>query len=314
MRVLLTSTSFQDTSGPHQQLLTNTGWEVDTLRGPLNETEVLQVIDNYDGLICGDDDISAKVIKKGCAGRLRAISKYGIGLDKIDLVAAQQYGIPVANTPGVNHVAVSEHAFMFILAHFKNFYKEASITKQKKWTRLIGHELHGKKIAILGLGRIGKELSKRCKAFGLNVWGYDIDYDNIFMSDNEIKALESPLGIDLTFDIISLHMPLNTETIKMFDNEMCGKLSQKVLMVNTARADLIDKQAVTNFLRSNPEAALYTDVLWEEPISPNDDIVELQNVYVTPHIGSRTYESVARQGSKAVHNMISLLESNVHLP
>ena len=107
MRILLTTSSFVDTPGSHQDLLNKSKFEVDVFRGPLKEEVLLPIISKYDGVICGDDEFTKKVLYSGKKGKLKVISKYGIGLDKIDLIAAKEYKIPVFNTPGVNHVAVS---------------------------------------------------------------------------------------------------------------------------------------------------------------------------------------------------------------
>ena len=107
MKILLTSTSFQDTPGRHLNVLNEAGFLIDTLRGPVKEDQLLPIIAKYDGVICGDD-YTRKVIKKGRTGKLKALSKYGIGLDKIDLEAAREFGVKVTNC-GVNHMAVAEH-------------------------------------------------------------------------------------------------------------------------------------------------------------------------------------------------------------
>lgn len=312
MKILLTSTSFQDTPGAHHTKLEETGWTVDFLRGPLKEEVLLPIIANYDGIICGDDEITEEVVKRGAAGNLKAISKYGIGLDKIDLNATDKYHISVFNTPGVNHIAVAEHAFMFLLTHFKNFYNEVTYVRNGRWKRLIGHEVLGKKVAILGLGRIGKEFALRCKAFGLNVWGYDISYDSLFMKHNGIKVINSMGDIDSSFNIISLHLPLTLDTKNLVNEALFEKMNKAVLLINTGRAGLIEKKHLEKFLATHKSAAYYCDVLWDEPITEDETLLNYSNVFITPHIGSRTYESVERQGSKAVTNMIKALTERIN--
>jgi D-3-phosphoglycerate dehydrogenase / 2-oxoglutarate reductase len=306
MKVLLTSTSFQDTPGKHHELLKRSNWEIDYLRGPLKEEEIHDVIAEYDGLICGDDDITEEVIVAGLNGKLKAISKYGIGLDKIDIEAAKKFNLPIANTPGVNHIAVSEHAFMMLLAFFKNFVKEVNIVKTFKWERLIGHEIWRKKVAILGLGRIGQEMAKRCSAFGLDVWGYDISYDEQFMDTYGVSYMNSVKDLDSSYDIVSLHMPLTPSTKCIINETILSKLKHDVLIINTARADLVGRNALLSHLQQKKEMGYYSDVLWEEPINENEEIVSMDNVIITPHIGSRTYQSVERQGSAAVTNLKDL--------
>mgnify|MGYP003996524001 FL=1 len=187
MKILLTSTSFTDTPGIHQEKLYKAGLEIDTLKGPLKEEVLLSIISKYDGIICGDDAITKKVIKNGAEGNLKVISKYGIGLDKIDIEAAKKFKIPVTNCPGVNQVAVAEHIIAMLFSYYKNIHLEYNITKQGAWQRLIGHEVSGKRIGIVGLGRIGKVLAIRMQALGLKVFVYDPYLDNDFVKINKIN-------------------------------------------------------------------------------------------------------------------------------
>ncbi|HNT35500.1 MAG TPA: NAD(P)-dependent oxidoreductase, partial [bacterium] len=165
MRVLVTTTSYQDTPGPHHDLLRETGYEIVAKRGPLSESEMLALVGEIDGLLCGDDAITRKVLEKSLP-RLKVLSKYGIGLDKIDLKAAEALGIPVCYTPGVNHTTVAEHCFGLMLCLYRNIPREDALVKSGKWKRITGHELFGKTLGILGLGRIGKEVAVRALAFG----------------------------------------------------------------------------------------------------------------------------------------------------
>ena len=130
MKILLTSTSFIDTPGLHQERLYNAGLEIDFLRGPIKHSILLPIISKYDGIICGDDEITREVIFKGKEGNLKIISKYGIGLDKIDLDAAKELNVTVTNCPGVNHVAVAEHIIALLFSYYKNIHLEHSITKK----------------------------------------------------------------------------------------------------------------------------------------------------------------------------------------
>ena len=118
-RILLTTTSFQDTPGPHHAALAATGWEIVTARGPLSEADTLALVGEIDGYLCGDDAITRQVIEKATP-RLKVLSKYGIGVDKIDVAACTAKGIPLLFTPGVNHTTVAEHCFLLMLALEKN--------------------------------------------------------------------------------------------------------------------------------------------------------------------------------------------------
>src|SRR4051812_46102352 len=170
-KILLTTTSFQDTPGEHHQLLANTGWEVIRARGPLNEADTLALVGDVDGYICGDDMITRRVLEKA-RPKLKVLSKYGIGVDKIDVKSCTEFGIPLLFTPGVNHTTVAEHTFLLLLALEKNFLFHTDSTRVGSWKRKTGHELFEKTIGIVGLGRIGQEVVIRARAFGMNAIGY----------------------------------------------------------------------------------------------------------------------------------------------
>lgn len=307
-KILLTSTSFQDTPGRHQELLDSQNMEVNTLRGPLKEDVLLPIIAKYDGIICGDDEITENVIKAGSDGKLRVISKYGIGLDKVDLKTAEKYNIPVTNCPGVNHITVAEHVFALLLTYYKNIHLEYNYTRNGQWTRLIGQEIFNKKIGIIGLGRIGKEVAKRAHVFGMELFSHDIYIDKEFTNKYNIKILSNIEEAFQKCDIVTLHMNLTKTNKNIISESIIGNMgSNKVVLVNTARGDLIETDSLLNGLDGGRISAYLTDVLDEEPMPLNHPFQSRKDVLITPHIGSRTYESVERQGTMAVENLIKFL-------
>jgi len=188
MKVLVTTTSFQDTPGRHQKLLYSQGFEIDTMRGPLLEAELLPIIQNYDAVICGDDEYSEGVIKKGVEGSLKFISKYGVGLDRIDLDAAKKFGVPVTNCPAVNQVSVSEHVLALLLTFERNIHLQHNSVQQGSWKRLVGNEIQGQTIGIIGLGSVGKELAIKASALGMKVLGFDLKKDKKIIAIYEYKG------------------------------------------------------------------------------------------------------------------------------
>src|ERR1700691_4707037 len=204
MKILLTTTSFQDTPGEHHDLLKKTGWEIITARGPLNEADTLALVGDIDGYICGDDAITRKVLEKA-RPKLKVLSKYGIGVDKIDVKSATEFGIPVLFTPGVNHTTVAE----------KNFLFHTDSTRSGGWKRKTGHELLDKTIGIIGMGRIGREVAIRAKAFGMKVVGYDLHWDEKFGAEHGCQRANSLDDLYKVSDYISLHTNLTQETKDM---------------------------------------------------------------------------------------------------
>lgn len=305
-RILLTSTSFIDTPGAHQVKLDEYEFKIDKLRGPLKENEILSVIEKYDGLICGDDEITSNVIDIGASTKLKIISKYGVGLDKIDLSAAKKHGIIVTNCPGCNQVAVAEHVFSLLLTYTKNIHSEYNIVQKGEWTRLIGNEIFGKSLGIIGLGSIGKEVAKRASCFGLKVFYFD-PYISLESIKKDMKLIQCTNLNELfeKCEIVTLHLPLNTDTFGLINKShfRTTRLSCKTL-INTSRASIIDQIDLLDFLDEHPEFVYLTDVLEEEPIKKDHPLLDRDNVLITPHIGSRTYESVQRQGLMAVDNLV----------
>ncbi|MCK4685895.1 MAG: hypothetical protein KAT44_13115, partial [Pirellulales bacterium] len=213
-RILITTTSFQDTPGDHHQALADTGWEIVTARGPLSEADTLDAVGEIDGYICGDDLITKGVLEKALP-RLKVLSKYGIGVDKIDVEACTALGIPLLFTPGVNHTTVAEHTFLLLLAIEKHLLLHTDSTRTGGWKRKTGRELLGKTIGIVGMGRIGKEVAKRARAFGMHPIGFDVYWDEAFASENGVERAEQLESLFSQVDYLSLHTNLTPDTREM---------------------------------------------------------------------------------------------------
>ena len=302
-RVLLTTTSFQDTPGGHHQLLADTGWEIVRARGPLNEEQTLALVGDIDAYICGDDAITRRVLEKA-RPRLKVLSKYGIGVDKIDVKAATEFGIPLLFTPGVNHTTVAEHTFLLLLALEKNLLFHTDSTRAGGWKRKTGHELLEKTIGIVGLGRIGKEVATRARAFGMNVIGFDLYWDEKFATQHDVKRAATIDEVFAAADYLSLHTNLTPETRDMVNPASIAKMRKGVIILNCARGEIVNTAAIAAALQSGQVAGYGTDVLDQEPPPADHPLLKLPNCVVTPHVASRTYESVVRQATTAVKNLI----------
>ena len=301
-KVLVTTTSLQDTPGEHQTLLRECGWDITTARGPLSEEQIFDLVGEFDGIICGDDVFSRRVLEKALP-RLQYLSKYGIGVDKIDVQAATDLGIPLFFTPGVNHTTVAEHTLMLMLMLAKKIGLHLDATRNGRWTRKTGNEIMGKTIGIVGLGRIGKEVAIRAKVFGLEVVAYDIYWDQDFAETHGIKRADTYEEIWAVADFISLHTNLTPETQHLINAKSIARMKDGAFIVNCARGEIIHTGDMVDALKSGKLGGYGTDVLDEEPPSPDHPLLKLENCIVTPHIGSRTYESVVRQATKAITNL-----------
>jgi phosphoglycerate dehydrogenase-like enzyme len=305
-RVLLSTTSFQDTPGVHHDMLAASGFEIVRERGPLSEARMLELAGQFDAYLCGDDALTRTVIARSLP-RLKVISKYGIGLDKIDLVAATELKVPVLFTPGVNHTTVAEHTFALMLAAMRNLVVEANATAAGRWTRITGHELCGKTLAIIGFGRIGKEVAIRARAFGLHVIGFGHYWEEDFARWYQVERVQDFDEVLRRADILSLHTKLTPATRHLINARNFPLIRKGALIVNTGRGELIELGALVAALKENRLLAYAADVLEQEPPPADHPLLGLPNVIVTPHIGSRTHESVQRQASCAVENLTLFL-------
>jgi D-3-phosphoglycerate dehydrogenase len=305
-RVLLSTCSFQDTPGPHHDLLLSQGYEVIRARGPLSEAKMLELAGEFDAFLCGDDAITRAVLEKS-APRLKVISKYGIGLDKIDLATTKEMNIPVMFTPGVNHTTVAEHTFCLLLALLKNLIPSVDATRRGEWLRLTGHELFAKKIGVIGLGRIGQEVVIRAKAFGMEVHGYGHFWPDDFCQQHGVIRHQSVDSIFSTCDIISPHTKLSADSRHLINRERLALLPEGAVIVNTGRGELADAAAILEALDSGLLAGYATDVMEQEPPAADEPLLRHPRAIVTAHVGSRTYESVPRQALKALNNLVNFL-------
>jgi D-3-phosphoglycerate dehydrogenase / 2-oxoglutarate reductase len=305
--ILLTSTSFQDTPGAHQDLLLEQGFNVKSLRGPLKEDIMLEIIDQFDGIICGDDEITKAVIAKGASSKLRIISKYGIGLDKVDVAAAKELNIPVTNCPGVNQVTVAEHVFALLLSYIKNIIPEHAIVQNQQWVRHIGYELNGKTLGVLGTGNVGKEVIKRALVFGMKVIAFDKFPDYSFAEKHEISYFDIAKEVIQQSDIVTLNLSLNADSYQIIGKHMLYEMKKGVIIVNTARAGLVNNDVILEGIDKGIIGGYLTDVLEEEPIIKDHPFLGNSKIIITPHIGSRTYENVVNQGTMAVENLLKYI-------
>ena len=305
-RVLLTTTSFQDTPGTHHELLARTGFEIVRERGPLNEARMLALAGGFDALLCGDDAITRAVIAKS-RPRLRVISKYGIGLDKIDLAAAAELKVPVLFTPGVNHTTVAEHTFALLLAVMRNIVVEANATARGEWRRITGRELAGKTLGIVGMGRIGREVAIRARAFGLNLIGHGNYWEGGFTTALGVRRCMGFEALLREADTVTFHTKLTPATRHLLNAGNIGLLRPGAIVVNCARSEIVDTSALVAALKANPGLSYAADVMEPEPPPPDHPLLGLPNVLITPHIGSRTHENVQRQATCAIENLTLFL-------
>jgi D-3-phosphoglycerate dehydrogenase len=313
MRILLSTTSFQDTPGRHHEILETSGFDIVRARGPLNEPQMLDLLKDsggFDGLLNGDDALNASVIDAYIAAprKLKVIAKYGIGLDSIDVKHATSRRIPVLFTPGVNETTVAEQTIGLMIALAKHFYPHITSTKQGGWKRKTGCELYGKTLGLIGVGRIGKETVKRALAMGMKCIAYGNYWDEDFAKQYGLARKGTVEELLKESDVVSLHTHVSDKTRGMINKKSIGLMKDKALLVNTGRGALVVEQDVADACRSGKLWGYATDVLETEPMKAPHVFQEIENIIITPHIGSRTNESVQRQGVRAALNLVNFLK------
>ena len=225
------------------------------------------------------------------APKLRVVGRAGVGVDNIELEAATRKGIAVMNTPGANAVAVAEHtvAMMLVMARF--VCRANELMHAGKWEKksLQGSELRGKTLGIVGLGKIGLEVARRSRAFGMEVVAHDPFVSATVAREQNIRtaALDEVYSVA---DYLTLHVGLTPQTAGMINAESLKKMKQGVRLVNCARGELIDEAALAEALKQGQVSAAALDVFVEEPLK-NSPFPAMQNVILTPHIGGSTHEA-----------------------
>ena len=245
------------------------------------------------------------------ADKLRVIGRAGVGVDNIDLEAATHKGIAVMNTPGANAVAVAEHTIGMMLAMARHLCRADGLTHAGKWEKksLQGTELRGKTLGVIGLGRIGMEVARRARAFGMELVGHDPFVSVAVAKEQGIRLA----GLDELYaaaDYITLHVGLTTQTSGMINAASITKMKRGVRLVNCARGELVNEADLAAALKQGHVAAAAIDVFAEEP-PKNSPLLALENVVLTPHVGGSTTEAQEAVGVQIAQQVKEYLKHGV---
>jgi D-3-phosphoglycerate dehydrogenase len=311
MKVLVTATSFKP-DNPTPALKRLQGFidadkiVFNPLGRPLSEDELIPLLKDCDGYIAGLDFVTGRVID--ACDKLKVISRYGAGVDRVDIAAAKAKNIVVCNTPGVNAQAVADLAMGLVLCVARKLPLLDRKTKEGRWVRSTGVELFGKTLGVLGLGAAGKAVAKRAQGFSMKVLAYDPYVDASYAEVNGIAVSDFDRLIRES-DVVSLHLPLNEKTRHILDGGAMRAMKRGAILINTARGGLIDERVACELLRSGHLGGLGLDAYEEEPPRPAflSDLFEMDNVVLTPHTGAHTAEAIAEMANFSVQNLIDVL-------
>ena len=307
MKILVTPTSMQPQEGKVNPALEKLREFADELvfnptGKPLTGERLIQQLQGCDGYLAGLDSISADVLEH--CPNLKAISRYGVGYDRVDLAAAEKQGIVVTNTPGVNAEAVGELAFGMMMSLSRSLTMLDASTKRNGWIRCTGKELYGKKIGIVGLGAIGKVVARCAGGFAMEVLAYDPYMNESYAAEHGIKSVSFEELI-AQCDYISMHLPLNDQTYHMINKETFSKMKDGVILINASRGGIVDEAAAKEAVESGKLGGLGLDAFETEP--PKDSpLFAYDNVLATPHTGAHTKEATENMATLATENLIQV--------
>jgi len=304
MKILVTPASFKQGASPAvMDRLKKFADDIvfNTKGKPLTEDELIAALKGCDGCIAGLDPFSRKVIES--VDKLKVISRYGTGVDNVDVAAAGEKGITVCRTPGVNSQAVAELTFAFMICLARQVPMLDRKTREGHWVRSVGIELHKKTLGILGLGAVGKKTARIAAGFSMNVLACDPGIDIGYAKDNGIRAVDFDTLLKES-DFLSLHLPLKPDTRHIISAEAMRRMKKGVIIINTARGGLIDEAAACDLIKSGHIDGLGLDVYEEEP-PQNSPLLGLENVVFTPHTAAHTTEATAGMASMSVENLIN---------
>lgn len=292
------------------RFLEERGVKVLSLPTGANEEALMRVAPEADALITrGNIRVTRDIMK--ASPRLRAVSVHGIGCDHVDLTAARELGKVVLNTPDALTITVAEMTIALMLSMTRRIAAADKAMRTGGWERkygdLIGVELMGKTVGLVGMGRIGAATARRLKAFDVRL---------LYWSRSRRLDIEKEIGLEWAelrdllarSDIISLHVPGTAETHHLIGPEELGLLKRGAMIVNTARGRVVDEAALVEALRSGRIAAAALDVFEQEPLRPDNPLLAMGNVVLAPHLGASSLEAMQRMATQVAQGVLDALE------
>jgi len=297
MKILITPRSFASISKNPMEMLEEKGYEIikNEAGKPINNKEMSVLIEDVDGIIIGIDDLNAGIIKQ--AHNLNVISKYGVGVDNIDIKAA---------TTQANIDAVADLTFALMLALARRIPEADKETKAGNWKKFIGTSVWRKKLGVIGLGKIGRQVVKRARGFEMESLCYDIIQDEEFARQFSVRYVDLETLLKES-DYITIHTPLNNATKGIIGYKEPEMINENAFLINTSRGGIIDEKVFYDALKNNKIKGAALDS-YKEELLENSPLVELENIIMTSHNGAYTKEAINNMGIQAAQNLIYVLE------
>jgi len=302
MKIVVTSPSFSKNKTLQQEIykyFPNAKLNLDGKR--FSKDELIDYIKDADGLIVGLDPIDKEVLEN--CQNLKIISKYGVGLNNLDLDECKKRGIAIGWTGGINRLSVAEMTLGYMLMLSRNLYITSNQLKQGIWNKDGGFGLSGKTVGIIGVGYIGKELIKLLKSFRCKILVNDIiNQDEYYKENNLMETTKEQIYKEA--DFITIHTPLDNNTFNMITLKEIKLMKPTAILINSARGGLINEQDLKYALKNKIIGGGAIDAYMEEP--PTDkEFIELPNLICTPHIGGNSKEAVEAMGMSAIKHLVN---------
>ncbi|MDI6870100.1 MAG: phosphoglycerate dehydrogenase [Bacillota bacterium] len=310
VKVVSATQSFGRTRPEVFQMLREAGVELvqPSWKGNPTEADLVEAVKEASGLIVSTQKVTERVI--AAAPDLRIIMKYGAGLDNVDVEAAQEHGVQVANTGAANADAVADFTIGLLLSVSRWIPRADAVLKSGGWERLLGHELWGKTVGIVGLGAIGRRVALRLAGFNVTILAFDVAQDPEFAARHGVRytSLDDLLSAS---DFVTVHAPALPETKGLFNYNRFARMKRSAYFVNVARGALVDEEGLCQALKEGLIAGAALDVFAQEPPvnSPllSLDKAVLDKLVLTPHMGAYSREAFARMDLAAAEGVLAAL-------
>jgi D-3-phosphoglycerate dehydrogenase len=301
-RILITDPNF-GTSTDSIDRLKAAGHE--PVRGPypISEEQYLTLIVDADALVAGPDPISPLVIER--AKKLKLITRFGVGIDNIDIGVATKHRVIVTNAGGANRDAVADFVFLLMLALSRDFSRAAGLVKRHEWRPLRGVDVWQKTLGVIGTGHIGKRVIRSARGFEMNVLAYDIVRDSSLVGLSGVDYVSMKELLESS-DFVTVHVPRLPGTIGLIGETELRQMKSTAYLINTARGRIVDEQALCRALKERWIAGAALDVFAEEPPKPSE-LLEMDNLIATPHIASSTVEAIQNVDRVCLENLLRVL-------
>ena len=275
----------------------------------LEEKELLDLINDIDGVISGDDKFTEKVLRS--AKKLKVISKWGTGIDSIDTATCRKLGIRVCNTPNAFSEPVADSVMGYILCFARNIHSMDRNMRKGNWEKIPCRSLRECTLGVIGVGNVGKAVVRRAVAFRIRILGNDIiEIPQKFIEETGIEMVTKRVLVSHS-DFISLNCDLNPSSYHMIDDYMFSYCNHNAYIINTARGPIIDNQSLIKALQDKVIAGAALDVYEEEPLPLESPLLEMENVLLSPHNANSSPEAWEKVHLNTINNLLDALEPSL---